>query len=219
MFIGHDALAFASKGVARRTSLGTLVMAATWLDLIWPLFLVLGIEHVRVRGGSDPFLVLDFYDYPWSHSLVMSVAWSVAFAVVYWCVTRYGRGAVITGLLVFSHWALDFVTHIPDLPITPAGTTKVGLGLWNSVAGTIVIEVLMYAIGIWIYVRATRARDRIGSIALIAFVVFLLLIYAANFGSGSPPNNSRVIGYVGLASWLLPLWAWWIDRHRESVPA
>jgi membrane-bound metal-dependent hydrolase YbcI (DUF457 family) len=214
MFIGHDAVGFAGKAAAPRMSLGTLMLAATWLDLIWPLFLILGIEHVRIRGGADPFLVLDFYDYPWTHSLLMSIVWSVAFAVVYWGVTRYGRGALIAGIAVFSHWFLDFVTHIPDLPLYPGGP-NVGLGLWKSVAGTVVVEVVLFAIGVFLYVGQTKARDRTGSIALIIFIVFLLAVYAANISS-PPPPNVNAIGWAGLLGWLIPLWAWWIDRHRDA---
>ena len=213
MFIGHDAVAFAGKSAARRSSLGTLVMAANWLDLVWPIFLILGVEHVRVRGGDDPFLVLDFYDYPWTHSLVMSIVWSVAFGVVYWIVTRYTRGAIVTALLVFSHWVLDFVTHIPDLPLMPGGRT-VGLGLWKSVAGTLIVEIAIFIGGVFWYVRTTRARDRIGTWALVAFIAFLLLVYAASLFS-PPPKDVSAIGWVALAAWLFPLWAWWIDRHRE----
>ncbi|HSP16143.1 MAG TPA: metal-dependent hydrolase [Thermoanaerobaculia bacterium] len=213
MFIGHEAVGFAGKRGAPRMSLGTLMLAATWLDLVWPVFLILGIEHVRIRGGPNPFLILDFYDYPWTHSLIMAIAWSVGFAVVYWLVTRYGRGALIAGVLVFSHWALDFVTHIPDLPLVPGGE-GVGLGLWRIPAATIAVEILLFAAGLWIYVRATKARDRIGSIAFVVFVIFLLLVYAANLTS-PPPPNANAIGWAALAGWLLPLWAWWFDRHRD----
>lgn len=213
MFIGHDAVAFAGKDASRRTSLGTLFLAANWLDLVWPLFLILGIEHVRIRGGSNPFLVLDFYDYPWTHSLVMSIVWSVAFGVVYWLVTKYARGAIVCGVLVFSHWVLDFVTHIPDLPLVPGGRT-VGLQLWKSVPGTLIVELVLFAFGVYWYVRTTKPRDGIGTFALIALIIFLLIAYAANF-MGPPPPDPKVIGWVGLAAWLFPLWAWWIDRHRE----
>ncbi len=213
MLIGHDAVAFAGKDAARRTSLGTLMMAANWLDLVWPILLILGVEHVRIRGGSNPFLVLDFYDYPWTHSLLMSLAWSVAFGFVYWLVTRYGRGAVVAGLLVFSHWVLDFIVHVPDLPLYPGGKT-VGLGLWRSVPGTVAVELTIFAAGVFWYVRTTKPRDRIGTFALIALVLFLLLIYVGNL-LGPPPPDVKAIGWVGLAAWLFPLWAWWIDRHRE----
>lgn len=215
MFIGHEAVAFGAKPAAPRMSLGTLVLAATWLDLVWPVFLLLGIEHVRLRGGSNPFLVLDFYDYPWTHSLMMAIAWSVAFAIVYVLVTRYARGAAIAGIAVFSHWFLDFITHVPDLPLTPAAdSTRVGLQLWKSVPGTIVVELALFAIGVLLYTRRTKARDRTGSIALVVFIIFLLAVYLANLTSPSPPNVNA-IGWAGLLQWLFPLWAWWIDRHRD----
>ena len=214
MFIGHDAVAFAAKNGVRRTSLGTLMMAANWLDLVWPLFLILGVEHVRVRGGSDPFLILDFYDYPWTHSLLMSIVWSAAFGAVYWIVTRYTRGAIVTGVLVFSHWILDFVTHIPDMPITPHGQT-VGLGLWRSVLATLVVEGALFIGGLFVYVRTTSARDRIGTWALVALIAFLIIVYAASL-LGPPPPDAKAIGYVAMSAWLFPLWGWWIDRHREA---
>jgi membrane-bound metal-dependent hydrolase YbcI (DUF457 family) len=216
MFIGHHAVAFGAKRVAPRMSLGVLVLAATWLDLVWPLFLILGIEHVRIRGGRNPFLLLDFYDYPWTHSLVAAAGWSIAFAVVYWIFTRYGRGAVIAGIAVFSHWLLDFFTHLPDLPLTPGeNATRVGLRLWESPVATIVIEGVLFAAGVWIYIRATKPRDRTGTFALMVFVIFLILAYIASLTS-PPPPNAATVGWAALASWLLPLWAWWIDRHREA---
>jgi hypothetical protein len=214
MFVGHNAVAFASKGVVRRTSLGILTAAVMLPDLIWPIFLLLGIEHVRIRPRATRFTPLDFYDYPWTHSLVMTIAWGVAFAIAYWAVTRYGRGAVVVALCVISHWVLDFIVHRPDLPLWPGGP-KFGLGLWNHPVATIGIESAMLAIGILIYRDVTKPRDRIGSIAFWAFVVFLAAIYAAN-AAGPIPPNWRAIAYLGLSAWLLPWWAWWFDRHREA---
>ena len=130
MLIGHNAVAFAAKRIAPRTSLGTLTAAVMFLDLIWPIFLLLGIEHVRIEFGATKFTPLDFYDYPWTHSLVMSIAWGVAFGVVYFARTRYARGAVVVALCVVSHWVLDLIVHRPDLPLWPGGP-KFGFGLWN----------------------------------------------------------------------------------------
>lgn len=213
MFIGHHAVGLACKRATPRMSLGTLVAAAMFLDLVWPVMLILGLEHVRVRPGGHAFLTLDFYDYPWTHSMLTSAGWAIAFGLVYFAVTRYGRGAVISGLAVFSHWVLDFLTHVPDLPLWPGGP-EVGLSLWRSTAGTIVVELLLFAIGLFFYVRTTRARDRIGSVGFISYVVFLLAIYAASITS-RPPDDTKVIGMAGLASFLFPLWAWWFDRHRD----
>ncbi len=215
MFIGHNAVGFASKSLAPRTSLGLLMAAPMLLDLIWPVFLLLDIEHVRFDAGATAFTKLDFYNYPWTHSLLMAVVWGLLFSGAYWLKTRYGRGAIVLFAGVVSHWVLDFVTHRPDLPLYPGGP-KVGLGLWNSVPGTIVVELILFAAGLALYLRATRARDRIGSIALWALVIFLLLIFAAN-ATSTPPPDWRPIACVGLSAILIPIWAAWIDRHRTPV--
>jgi len=214
VFIGHNAVAFAAKRVAPKTSLGVLMAAAMLVDLIWPIFLLLGIEHVRIQRGATKFTPLDFYDYPWTHSLVMGVAWGVAFGLLYWAVTRKGGGAFVVALLVISHWLLDFVVHRPDLPIWPGGP-KVGLGLWNSPMATIVIESAMFAIGILIYWDFTKPVDRIGSVVFWAFVIVLAGIYIST-ASAAPPPNLRVLEYMALSGWLLPVWAAWFDRHREA---
>ena len=189
--------------------------AAMFVDLLWPILLLLGIEHVRIQRGATRFSPLDFYDYPWTHSLVMGIAWGILFAIVYWAVTRYGRGALVVGLCVVSHWLLDFIVHRPDLPLFPGGGPKVGLGLWNSPIATIGIESAIFAISILIYRDTVKPRDRIGSVAFWAFVLFLAAVYIAS-ASGAPPPSVRALAYVGLAGWILPFWAGWFDRHREA---
>ena len=215
MFIGHNAVAFAAKRVAPRTSLGVLMAAVMLVDLIWPILLMLGVEHVRIQRGATRFTPLDFVDYPWTHSLVMGIAWGVLFAIVYFAITRYGRGAIVAGLCVVSHWVLDLIVHRPDLPLFPGGGPKLGLGLWNSPPATIAVESAMFAIGILIYRDTTKAIDRIGSIAFWAFVVLLAAIYIGN-ASGAPPPNLRVLEWMALSGWILPFWAAWFDRHREA---
>ena len=215
MFIGHNAVAFAAKRVAPRTSLGVLMAAVMLVDLIWPILLMLGVEHVRIQRGATRFTPLDFIDYPWTHSLVMGIAWGVLFAIVYFAITRYGRGAIVAGACVVSHWVLDLIVHRPDLPLFPGGGPKLGLGLWNSPPATIAVESAMFAIGILIYRDTTKAIDRIGSIAFWAFVVLLAAIYVGN-ASGAPPPNLRVLEWMALSGWILPFWAAWFDRHREA---
>lgn len=217
MFIGHYAVGFAARRAEPRISLGTLVMAASFLDLLWPAFLLFGLEHVRIDPGNTPVTPLDFYDYPISHSLLAVVGWSVLLALVWFSRHRRAQPAVIVGLAVTSHWVLDFLTHRPDMPVLPRGP-YVGLGLWYSVAATVVVEVAMFAAGVILYVRGTRPRDRVGTWALAGFVALLLVIYAANILS-PPPPGVQAIAWTGLAGgWLLVAWAYWIDRHRETVP-
>jgi hypothetical protein len=178
---------------------------------------LLGLEHVRIDPSNSPFLRLDLYDYPWSHSLLMSLVWSVLFGGGYALVTRYPRGGLVIGAGVFSHWIFDFVVHRPDLPLYPGGP-KVGLGLWNSTAGTIVVESVLFIIGLGLYLNTTESRDRIGTIAFWAFVVFILAAYFSSI-AGPPPPDWRALAWLGLSSWLVPLWAHWFDRHRSVIAA
>jgi len=215
MFIGHNAFAFATKRIAPRGSLGVYTAAVMLPDLIWPIFLLLGIEHVRIQPGATRFTPLDFYDYPWTHSLVMTIAWGLFFGGIYMAMTRYLRGAVWVALGVVSHWVLDFIVHRPDLPLYPHGP-KFGLGLWNSPPATIVIESAMFAVAVLIYRSGTEPIDRIGSIGMWSFIIALALIYIAN-ASGNPPPSARAVAYLALAGWLLPFWAGWFDRHRQPI--
>lgn len=213
MFIGHFAVALAAKKAVPRVRLGSLVMAAQWLDLLWPIFLLLGLERVEVAPGITRFTPFNFVSYPYTHSLAASIGWGILFGGVYFAVRRYGKGAVMLGLLVVSHWVLDWLMHRPDLPLYPGGP-KVGLGLWNSVAGTLIVEILIFVTGVAIYLRATRAKDRIGNIALWCFLIFLLVIYAASAFGGDPPQPKQV-AWGGLLMWIFVPWGYWIDRHRE----
>jgi hypothetical protein len=213
MFIGHFAVALAAKKTVPRVRLGTLVMAAQWLDLLWPVFLLLGLEQVKAAPGITRFSPFDFVSYPYTHSLAAVVGWAVLFGGVYFAIRRNVRGAVVLGLLVISHWVLDWFTHRPDLPLYPGGP-KVGLGLWNSVAGTLIVEILLFVIGSAIYLKTTRTKDRIGSIGLWCFLIFLLVMYfAASFSPNVPPQNQLAWG--ALSMWIFVPWAYWIDRHRE----
>jgi membrane-bound metal-dependent hydrolase YbcI (DUF457 family) len=213
MFIGHFAVGFASKRFAPRTNLGVLMAAPSFLDLLWPFFLLVGWEKVRTDLGNTRFSKFDFVSYPWSHSLLMSVVWASIFALVYYAITRYRAGAIAIWIGVVSHWIFDWTTHRPDLPLYPGGP-KFGLGLWNSVAGTMTVELLLLAVGLWMYIGATRARDRIGRYGLLGYVVLLLLIYIGDRFS-APPSSVPVLAWSCIiAEVVLILWAWWFDRHR-----
>lgn len=214
MFLGHFAVGLAAKKVAPRTSLATLFAAAQLVDLVWPVLVLLGVESLRVEPGNTAFTPLDFVHYPWTHSLLMAVAWGAAFGLLYRARTGYQRGAFAVTALVGSHWLLDFLTHRPDLPLVPGLSTKVGLGLWNSVPGTVVVELSMFAAGLAVYLSATRARNRRGTLALWALVAVFLLIYVGNLIQ--VPPGPVAVASSALGMWLFVLWGWWIDRNREA---
>jgi membrane-bound metal-dependent hydrolase YbcI (DUF457 family) len=212
MFLGHLAVGFAAKRAAPRAGLAPLMAAPVLLDLIWPLFVLLGLEEVRIEPGATAVTPLDFAWYPWSHSLAFAALWAALFAGAYLARTRDRAGAVVVAAGVLSHWALDLVVHRPDLPLWP-GSARFGLGLWNSVPATVAVEVALFAAGVLLYASATRPRDRAGRIALWGFVLFAAASYAANL-LGPPPPSARAIGWVSLAQWLWIPWAALIDRHR-----
>jgi membrane-bound metal-dependent hydrolase YbcI (DUF457 family) len=215
LFIGHTAAAFAAKRLAPRAQLGWLFIAVTFLDLLWPIGLLLGIERATVRPNPpSPFLNLDFVSYPWTHSAVMALLWSVLLALLYWLITRYSTGAIVIGAGVFSHWVLDWLTHLPDMPLWPGGP-RVGLGLWNWPLATIIIECAMLLAGVFVYVRATRPLRRRGTIGLVALVVFLFAAYGLSIVSPPPPSE-QALGWGGMVGWVLALWPWWVDRNREA---
>lgn len=216
MFLGHYALGFGAKKLTPYTSLGTLLLAAEFVDLLWPGFLMLGIETVRIAPGITRVTPLDFTSYPWTHSLVMGVAWAGLFAAFYAFFRRYPRGAMVLAALVLSHWGLDVISHRPDMPIWPGGGPKIGLGLWYSLPATLGVEGLLFSLGIWIYARNTEPVDAIGRYSFPAFVITLAAIYAASV-FGPPPPSESAISTVGQAQWLLVLWGYWLDRHRVAI--
>lgn len=214
MFIGHIAVGLAAKRLTPKTSLGTLLVSVQWLDLIWPLLLLLGLEHVRIDPGNTAVTPLDFYDYPITHSLLGAFVWSLALGFAYWMV-RHDRGAAwVVGAGVLSHWILDAISHRPDLLLFPGGHTKIGLELWRSLPATLVVEVGMFVGGLVLFTRTSAARDVVGRYGFwILMAVFLALYLGALFGP--PPPNPSGLAWVSVASWIFVPVAYWIDRHRQ----
>jgi len=115
------------------------------------------------------------------------------------------------GALVFSHWVLDALSHRPDLPLWPGSSTLIGLGLWNSVAATLIVECGLFLAAILVYLRA-RGRAGLGFWALIGFLALVYL--GAAFGP--PPPSADAVAWSGIALTILPLWAHWADRRRPA---
>ena len=212
MFIGHYAVGFAAKKVAPKASLGPLLAAPLLADMLWPVFVLLGIERVRIVPGIVAFNPLDLEYMPWSHSLLMDVVWGLVFGGIYYAVTKYRAGGIAIFFGVVSHWVLDWVTHRPDMPLAPGLDTKLGLGLWNSVVGTRVVESILFIAGVWLYMRATRARDAVGRWAWWGLVGLLAVLYFMK----AQPGSIQVLVISGLVFEVVTLtWAWWADRHRD----
>jgi membrane-bound metal-dependent hydrolase YbcI (DUF457 family) len=216
MFVGHFALGFAGKRAAPKLPLALLFVACQLADILWPVFVATGLETVRIVPGITAFTPLDFVNYPYSHSLVALCLWGALLGSACWLAGISGRVSLLVAGLVVSHWILDFVSHRPDLPIYPGGT-RWGLGLWNSVPATLIVELLLFGAGVWVYAGATRARDSVGRWSFVGLVAFLLIAYFANVAGGPPPSVTAiyVVGIIGAA--ILIAWSWWTDRHRQAV--
>ena len=214
MYIGHFALGFAAKKVAPKPSLGTLFLATQFLDLLWPLLLLLGWEQVLIEPGNTAVTPLNFTHYPISHGFLSALIWGVLIGGIYWVVKKDLKTGLWLGLLVVSHWVLDLFTHRPDLPLLPGLDIKVGLGLWNSLLGTLLVEGGLFAVGVYLYATSTQAKNKTGRWALWGLVAFFIITYLGNL-FGPPPPAVEPIVYIGLLQWLLIVWAYWIDRNRK----
>lgn len=219
MFAGHAAVALAARSKMPGFSLGLFFAAAFWIDLIWPILILVGLESVRIDPGNTRFTPLAFDHYPWTHSLLLASLWALAFGLL----AARGRTsprrvAAVLFAVVLSHWLLDFVTHRPDLPLAPGSSPAFGLGLWNSIPATLAVEGTLFALGVAAYLGATRARDRVGTVGLWALLAFVGVVWAAGPFS-PPPPGPQAVALAGLGLWLLVPWAAWVDSHREPRDA
>lgn len=213
MFIGHYGVGLSLKKTARPLSLGLLFLAVQFLDLLWPTLLLLDVEHVQIIADKSQPIPLVFTDYPYSHSLAMVLVWSALFFTVYWLFTKDVRNALILGFAVLSHWILDFIVHLPDLPLYPGNSPKVGLELWRSPIVTAIFEGLIFVIGIILYLKATKAKNKTGVIVFWVLIGLLAVSHIANLFS-PPPPSVEAIAWAGQAMWLFVILGFWVDKNR-----
>jgi hypothetical protein len=222
MFLGHYGLALALKCKEPKISLGTLFIATQLVDVLWGVFLLLGWEHVRILPDDNPLLVLQFYDYPISHSLLGAVAWGVVGAALYFSwptrdTTRHWQAAVLVGAVVASHWLLDLVVHLPDLPLAGNDTQKFGFGLWRHFGASLGLELLLLGLGLAVYAKGRSRRHPLRPIRLTLVMVLLVGGYLASL-RGPSPTSVRAIGVsVVLVLLIAGALAAWADR--PATPA
>lgn len=222
MFIGHYGVALALKRAQPKISLGTLFVATQLVDLLWGAFLLLGWEHVRILSDDNPLLTLQFYDYPMSHSLVAALAWGLAAAALYYSwptrdTTRHWQAAALVGATVASHWLLDFIVHLPDLPLMGNDSPKVGLGLWRHFGASVALEFIVLAAGVAVYVARRSRRHPVRPVRLALVLLLLVGVYAWSLVS-PPPESVATIG-IGDIVFLLALGvlAAWADRAASPA--
>jgi membrane-bound metal-dependent hydrolase YbcI (DUF457 family) len=215
VFVGHLGVAFVGKRLEPSLSLGWFVAAAMALDLLWPLLLLAGVERVRVEPGAMAFTPLVFEWYPWSHSLLAAGVWAALLAGAARWRRASSRAAWLIALLVVSHWALDAVTHAPDLPLWPGPSPRLGLGLWRSIPATLLVEGTLWAGALALYLRWLPPRAGAGRVACWSLVLVTTALWAAGPWS-PPPPSAQALAWFALIAWTLVPWAAWADRHAGS---
>ena len=203
MFVGHYSVAFAAKSEKNRIPLWVLFVAVQFLDYLWATLVLLGIEKLRVIKGFTAGSMLDSYFHPYSHSLITSLMWSVAGAVVYhlFC-SRHGclyrkSASVVVGLAVFSHWVLDFIAHPRDLPIYD-NRWKVGFGLWNYRDPEFALEIALLAVGIILYLT----RNVIPPIRRMAIIAFGIALVIVQIGDTYVPRSPLTDKATAMGVWI-----------------
>jgi len=217
MLVGHLALGMVAKRVEPKISLGTWMLAVMLVDLLCFAFLIAGIEHFDAAPGitSGRFVFRNVF-FAYSHSLLMNAIWAALFATAYFLRRRYPRGALLLFAAVLSHWPLDFIAHDPDLRLTPGGSAVYGLGIWNSIPATLIIEGGFWLLAIILYVRAARPEKRAAHYAFWPVIAFLTLAWYGNITRGIDPNpvSAGINGLIFFS--LVVAWAYWMNRLRPA---
>lgn len=218
MFIGHFGLSFGAKKLAPQVSLGTLFIATQFVDILWPFLLITDIEQVAITPGYTKMNAFEFIHYPYTHSLLMGLVWGLIVGALYFLIKKDRGGALVIGLAVLSHWFLDLIVHVADLPLTPFGGAKVGFGLWNHVALTLLLEGLIFFVGLYYYTSVTKAKNRIGSWGLWSLVTLLVLFTLS--GLFTPPPTGPLMNLFvsfNIMFVIIVALAYWVDANRVKA--
>lgn len=214
MFIGHFAVALGAKKTTPKVSLGTMFMASQFIDLLWPLFLLLGLERAEVNT-AHPATPIDFTYYPYSHSLLFVCIWAMAFAGIHFLFKRDKRNALVLGSLVLSHWFLDLIVHRPDLPLMMNGP-YLGMGLWNTYWMGFILETILFLTAVVLYFRTTKVLNKRGKWGSVFLMASLAFIHLGNM-FGPPPPSITIVAYAGNLTWIFVVLGYWVDRNRKSI--
>lgn len=217
MFIGHWAPALAAAAATKKApKLGTLFVAAQLVDWAFFMFALLGIEKMRIDPGASALVPFDLYYMPFTHSLLGTIGFAVAFGLIVLWLTKNQAGAVIAMLVVVSHWFVDWLVHVPDLTIA-GGEKKLGLGLWNQPVLAISLELTITVSAFYWYIKSTKGPV----VPPIVLGVVMVLLQAVNWFA-PPPETAGPALYIGamIAFGIVTLAAWWVGStrwHRSQV--
>jgi len=215
MFVGHYGVSFAFKSLEKPLPLWLLFIAVQFVDVLWAVFVPLGIEKVRITPGITASNPLDLYYMPYSHSLVAALLWSGAGFVGYKLTRRRATyAAFLLSGAVFSHWVLDLIVHRPDLPLYD-DTYKMGFGVWNYPALAFALEGSLLFGGMLLYLRSTSAVSRLGKFGMPVFSIVLLAVQAVVF-FGAPPSSPSAAALTAILSYVVfAAVVYWLEKKRR----
>ena len=187
MFIGHFAPAFVAATLTpERPRLGVMFVAAQLVDWAFFTFALFGVEAMRIDPAASVMVPYDLYHMPYTHSLLGTGIFAAAFMGVVALHRRDLQLGVLAGVVVLSHWLLDFLVHVPDLTIS--GTEpKFGLGLWNVPWVAIPLELGSVAAGFAFYMRRTRGPAGPPIVLIAAMLLFQLVNWLAPHPAAAGP--------------------------------
>ncbi len=217
MFVGHYAVALALKKFEKRVSLGILFLAVQFVDILFMPFVMLGIERMNIVPNFTQSTHFELEYMPYTHSLLASALWAaLAYVVFRWVFVKDRSVALVVALAVFSHWILDLITHVPDLPLWSDNSMKLGLGLWNNAAASFTLEAIFLVGSLWLYLQATRASTKLGKYGIGVFVLLLILINIFNIFGPPPQGGKMEMAIMGLSAYFIfAAVAFWLDRKRD----
>src|SRR5262249_32811488 len=187
MFVGHYGPSFAGKAFDKddRVPLWLLFIAVQFIDVLWGIFVLLGVEKVRIVP-SLPSSPLDLYYMPYTHSLVGALGWSLLAFSLCQLVPRLrgARSGWIVAAAVFSHWLLDLIVHRPDLSLYDS-VFKMGLGLWNYPVPAFILEMLVLFGGAAMYIKTVTRKGKV----IIYVVLLAVLQFVGTFAFPQPSSD------------------------------
>lgn len=219
MFAGYLGAALAIGRAERRVNVGVFVFAAVLLDFVLWLFVVLGWESVTIPASYASTHQPEFV-FPYSHGLLSSMVWSaLAGAAVFLCYPRLKeaklRAAALVSAAVFSHWLLDALVHVPELPLVGASSMKVGLGLWQTMPAALAAEAFIATAGLYLFVSgASLSRTRTLGLAALCLLVLASTVLGMTVAP-PPPSVIAMAASSLLTIIVLCALTGWLGRLRQ----
>ena len=219
MFVGHYGVSFAAKPMAPRVPLWVWFIATQWLDVLWSILVLLDVERMRVVPGFTEANSYDLYYMPYTHGLAGSIVLSIVLGAVVAAFVSENRARTLFLVAVasFSHWLLDLIVHVADLPLYD-NSVKVGFGLWHHVMLSFPLELILLGIGAWLFARSAKFVDAKGIFVFAAFLILLILIQVyANFGP--PPTSPKSFAVFAISLYaIMALLAAGLERFALMTP-